>query len=581
MDGNTESGSDDPTVSDNQSYLDLLEKKDAENLISNGFKSMAFELQEIFTNYINKVNKQISRELETLEYEKLSFKQEKQRLLRELDCMKKFEFERIQKLQKRLEDESDTAKRSIMREKQENAKKLLDEKELFNRKQQELANYWQMVESRLKEERQELERIKNKITEMNSFSKPTVEINVGGTLFEISKSVLTEGKAKGSILERIFTGKTLEIEIETDKNGRIFFDRDPEIFKIVLNYLRDHGKSLPTSSHPQMSLNILKEMKYYEIKFYENSLVYVFGGSDGEKILDSSEVLMLPTINFEDGDLEMSNQNFGWSKVKSSLIPRAHASSTDLVNSSCALFGGYNNSSKALDTLEIYDPLTDFWREGPSMITGRRNLSSATLEDGRIMAIGGFDGERIIGATEFYDPRTNYWSAAPRLNTPRSSASCVKLDPFCIAIIGGTCGEERLKSIEVFDVRRNQWELLQSKELLEIRSGSVSYSLHGRVCIWGGIDQDNNILSSGELLNTSMLTKDNVLTYRRPLKKGLSEAKTCPISLGKYSALICGGQTINEAVRDTLFYSFDDDNWEYGPSMSSVRYGHSITKLDI
>lgn len=549
------------------------------NNITQGFDSMECEVREIFNNYLNKVRRKIVNELESLEYEKMSFEQEKKRLIRELECSRKAEVERIQKLRNNLQEETELAKKLIIKERHDNAKKLLEEKESLYKKQHELANYWQMIEYKLNQEKSEIEKMKDKITEVSFSARSTVEVNVGGTTFEVSRSILTEGKAKGSLLDRIFSGKTFDIEVETDKNGNVFFDRDPEIFKIILNYLRDSTKCLPCPSTTQMSLNILKEMNYFGIKFYDNSLIYVFGGCNGEEILDTSELFITPTY-LEESFLEEIN-NIGWCKVKTMITPRAHGSSTDLDKSNCALFGGYNNTSRALDSLDIYDPLTDLWREGPSMLIGRRNLASTTLEDGRIFAIGGFDGKNIISSTEFYDSRTKYWLVSPQLNIPRSSASCIKLDQFTIAVIGGTSGDKRLKSVEVFDIRRNQWELIQPNEFLEVRSGSAAYSSHGKVCVWGGADENNNILSSGELFSISSSSNENISTYRKPLSKGILDAKICPISMGRYSAIICGGQTVEETVKTTQFYNFQEDKWEYGPDLIFPRYGHAITKLDI
>ncbi|OII74133.1 KELCH domain-containing protein [Cryptosporidium ubiquitum] len=568
------------TVCKNSFINSVLLDDELSSTIIQGFDSMACEIREIFNNYLNKIRRKIINEFEILENEKSSFDQEKKRIIREMECNRKTEIEKIQKLRNLLEEETELTKKLIIKEKNDNAKKLLIQKELFYKKQQELTNYWQMIENKLNQEKSEIERIKDQITEVNFSARSTVEINVGGTIFEVSKSILTEGKAKGSLLDRIFSGKTFDIEIQTDKSGNVFFDRDPEIFKIIINYLRDNTKCLPSPSTAQMSLDILKEMNYFGIKLYDNSLIYVFGGCNGEKILDTSELFITP-IYLEEGFSEEIKKNIGWSKVKTMLTPRAHGSSTNLDKTNCALFGGYNNTNKALDSLEIYDPLTDSWRGGPSMLIGRRNLASTTFEDGRIFAIGGFDGENIISATEFYDSRTKYWSVCSQLNIPRSSASCVKLDQFSIAIIGGTCGDKRLKSIEVFDVRRNQWELIQSKELLEVRSGSIAYSLYGRVCIWGGIDEKNNVLHSGELFNISPSSNENTSTYIKPLIKGVIDAKIQPVSIGKYSAIICGGQTVEETVKTTQLYSFQDDRWEQGPDLIFPRYGHAITKLDI
>ena len=61
-----------------------------------------------------------------------------------------------------------------------------------------------------------------------------LDLNVGGvTGIQVRKSVLCS--VPDSMLEAMFSGRFSYKEID----GRIFIDRDPEIFKLVINYLRN------------------------------------------------------------------------------------------------------------------------------------------------------------------------------------------------------------------------------------------------------------------------------------------------------------------------------------------------------
>ena len=55
----------------------------------------------------------------------------------------------------------------------------------------------------------------------------------------MSRELLT--KVKGSLLEKTFNGKH---DIKESK-GSIFLDRDPKIFEMMLNYLRNDGNYIP------------------------------------------------------------------------------------------------------------------------------------------------------------------------------------------------------------------------------------------------------------------------------------------------------------------------------------------------
>jgi hypothetical protein len=64
------------------------------------------------------------------------------------------------------------------------------------------------------------------------------------------------------------------------------------------------------------------------------------------------------------------------------------------------MFGGQNLEYKALTDCEIYDCLRDTWMQGPPLNIPRRNASGAVL-DGRVFAIGGFDGASILHFVEW------------------------------------------------------------------------------------------------------------------------------------------------------------------------------------
>lgn len=69
-----------------------------------------------------------------------------------------------------------------------------------------------------------------------------------------------------------------------------------------------------------------------------------------------------------------------------------------------------------------HDCLRDTWMTGPPLITPRRNGCGAALEDGRLFAVGGFDGTSILSGVESYDARMKSWVSCANLLTPRSSA---------------------------------------------------------------------------------------------------------------------------------------------------------------
>jgi hypothetical protein len=60
-----------------------------------------------------------------------------------------------------------------------------------------------------------------------------VDLNVGGTLYSTTRTTLLR---HDSMLAAMFSGRH---ELKRRADGRVFIDRDGELFKYVLQYLRD------------------------------------------------------------------------------------------------------------------------------------------------------------------------------------------------------------------------------------------------------------------------------------------------------------------------------------------------------
>jgi hypothetical protein len=86
------------------------------------------------------------------------------------------------------------------------------------------------------EEKIEYERIKRKLQNMIIKKDDILHLNVSGVTegFVVKRSVLTS--VPGSILEAYFSGRQELTLID----GKIFVDRDPKTFEILISYLRNN-----------------------------------------------------------------------------------------------------------------------------------------------------------------------------------------------------------------------------------------------------------------------------------------------------------------------------------------------------
>lgn len=111
-----------------------------------------------------------------------------------------------------------------------------------------------------------------------------------------------------------------------------------------------------------------------------------------------------------------------WTK-KADMPTARHALSTSVVNGEiCAIGGSQWNGVRWVvsPTVEVYDPVTDTWTKKADMPTARVILNSTCVVNGRIYAIGGWDGDVVLPTVEAYDPATDRWTREPDMPTPRA-----------------------------------------------------------------------------------------------------------------------------------------------------------------
>jgi N-acetylneuraminic acid mutarotase len=123
--------------------------------------------------------------------------------------------------------------------------------------------------------------------------------------------------------------------------------------------------------------------------------------------------------------------------------------------------GGSNGSalhvSAPLQTLEIYDPVSDTWSTGANLNIARDGAAAATGADGKIYVIGGTDGNSTLSSAEVYDPATNTWTAIASMATGRESLAAAEGPDGRIYAIGGFHNSRVLSSVEVYNPVTNSW----------------------------------------------------------------------------------------------------------------------------
>eukprot|EP00929_Paragymnodinium_shiwhaense_P106234 TRINITY_DN71472_c0_g1_i1.p1 TRINITY_DN71472_c0_g1~~TRINITY_DN71472_c0_g1_i1.p1 ORF type:complete len:615 (+),score=145.36 TRINITY_DN71472_c0_g1_i1:146-1990(+) len=513
------------------------------------FDTMVGDIRKTFLMWCTKAEAQIRDEYSSLQREKQVFEEEKARVWQEFLSQKQAEYDRIRDDRRRTELEVANANKQIKQEREDHRLRSSEDRSKMDKDIQNGRGRFALEREKFRFEYEAAEKERHMIAEHNLATESLVDINVGGVVFEAARQTFTQ--QPGSLLERIMTGRT---PAPRDRDGRLFLDRDSALFRNILNFLRD--PSIPPPSRDATESEALcQEAEYLGIRFHPYPLVYAVGGHDGADHLSAVEVL----------DVE----NQCWRPCRPMKTERTYFGA-EVLHSRLYLFGGQNLEYKALCETECYDCLRGAWLPGPELNVPRRNCASAEI-DGRIYALGGFDGTQILNHVEAYDPRMKSWMPLEPMTTPRSSAAATTYGGW-IWSMGGTSGS-RLRTVERYDPRAARWESLRT-DMVEVRSAGQSCSCLDRLYVLGGTDQNQNVHSSLESYNPEA---GGSWIFRKSMQLPRMDFGCCVLS----DSIMVGGGQHGEVLSSTEFYRPELDDWQLGPPMLSPRYGHQLLLVNL
>lgn len=233
---------------------------------------------------------------------------------------------------------------------------------------------------------------------------------------------------------------------------------------------------------------------FADIVALEDGRVVVVGGLDLEAMSSSST-----TIEPEDL-VESYNTNTGeWQTLGPMNEPAMEHSLITLNNGRIMAVGGFNDSSSmhGTDRAEIFDPDTNEWT-----LTGSTNVSrmfpvAITLSDGRLLVTGSTISHRPVADdspnSEVFDPETGEWTVTGAMSVRRYGHTLTLLPDGRVLAAGGEdpMGDNYLlySSTEIFDPETNTWS--PGPELSQPRSShSATLMPDGSILLAGGISQE-------------------------------------------------------------------------------------------
>jgi N-acetylneuraminic acid mutarotase len=114
------------------------------------------------------------------------------------------------------------------------------------------------------------------------------------------------------------------------------------------------------------------------------------------------------------------------------------------------------------------EPLAVSWTPASLMHQARAFFAAAELPNGNILVAGGFEGNRLpptFADSEIYNWHTGLWTVTACMNNARSAPVAVQLENGRVLVIGGLDGDGTiLNSAEIYDPQTNTWSLTGSMD---------------------------------------------------------------------------------------------------------------------
>ncbi|WP_338873085.1 Kelch repeat-containing protein [Myxococcus stipitatus] len=206
------------------------------------------------------------------------------------------------------------------------------------------------------------------------------------------------------------------------------------------------------------------------------------------------------------------------------------------------------------------------------LATPRERFSFIPLADGRVLASGGFDGQRTLSSCEVFEPESGLWHLTGTMHSPRRDHAAVRMLDGRVLVMGGTQGGRPgvLASVEVFEPSTGTWTLLASMSVARDDPAAVLLP-DGRVLVAGGTDADGRPLRSAEVFQPLAGTWEPV-SPPGFVRGGAGSAVMLP-----------NGKALFVSGLQAELYDVATGRWEKagfaGGAAGTHRQGHSVTML--
>lgn len=196
----------------------------------------------------------------------------------------------------------------------------------------------------------------------------------------------------------------------------------------------------------------------------------------GAQLLTTGEVLVVgdddPSSNFPPSSFLYTETPSGWSATNNAPSLKRYQPALALLKTGALaghvlMTGGYDNNSATgptgtYKTTELYNPnpANKTWSAGPPMNVGRFLHTATTLNDGRVLVVGGAQRDPLTAynSAELYTPGGGSWTfTATPMAAARYAHTATLLPSGEVLVVGGVNLTTTLNSVEFYNPTSNTW----------------------------------------------------------------------------------------------------------------------------
>ena len=243
------------------------------------------------------------------------------------------------------------------------------------------------------------------------------------------------------------------------------------------------------------------------------------------------------------------------------------------------LVGGVTATGTSVAATELYTPSSNSWQitNNPTPASARRGHTATALNDGRVLIAGGIESTASLNSTSIYNPSIAAWATAGTMNQSRNghTATLIKGGTYAgqVLIIGGAASQV----IERFNPNTNTWTAITPTGTFVARYAHTATLLpDGKILIAGGqgYPPSASVIGDVDIFDPDTNTWDNKGIIIIPARR---EHTASLLPDGR--VLIAGGSNGSMSLNSLLLSNFNYTAFTVSATLNHNRTLHTTNSL--